>query len=288
MWFWYGFAAAGVGAVSIIINKRALGEVSARVLTLALFTVSIPFLLILAVSSGVPHLNAAFFIGVIGSSLAFVVAKTITNESIKQSLLSHIFPLTAFGSLFTYVLGVLFLSEYLTMPAVIGLVTVALGAYMLNAQSAREDILKPFRLLLTDRHSFLYILAMFLAALSSIFDKVAVRSISSAGVLWTLLGENVIMSALLILNLRRTETHWTRGFRRHFGILFMAGMVYAGLAYLVLSGFLVGPVALVTGIKRLQIVFVLLLSHVLLGDRATKHVWLGTLIMIAGVVLLRL
>lgn len=288
MWFWYGLAAAVVGAVSIIINKRALRGVSARVLALALFSVSIPFLLILAFSSGVPQLNAAFSIGVIGSSLAFVVAKTITNESIKQSLLSHIFPLTAFGSLFTYVLGVLFLSEYLTVPAVIGLVTVALGAYMLNAQSAREDILKPFRLLLTDRHSFLYILAMLLAALSSIFDKVAVRSISSAGVLWTLLGENIIMSLLLVWSLERSEKRWVRDFRQNFGILFVAGMVYAVLAYLVLSGFVDGPVALVTGIKRLQIVFVLLLSHVIFRDKATKHVWLGTLIMISGVILLKL
>lgn len=288
MWFWYALAAAGVGAVSIIINKRALGRVSAKVLTLALFTVPIPLLLILTIPTGMPPLNASFVFGVVGSSLAFVVAKTITNESIKQSLLSHIFPLTAFGSLFTYVLGVLFLSEYLTLPAVIGLVTVAIGAYMLNIESAREDILKPFRLLVTDRHSFLYILAMVLTALSSIFDKIAVSATFHAGVLWTLLWENIIMSILLLWNLIRTEKRWIRDVGRHFGTLLVAGIVYMGLSYLVLSGYIDGPVALVTGVKRLQIVFVLMLSHIVLGDRATKHVWLGTLIMIAGVVLLRL
>lgn len=288
MWFWYGMAAAVVGAVSTIINKHALTYVSAQLLTFALFAVSIPILLVLALSSGLPQLNTGFYIGIAGSSLTFVFAKTITNESIKQSLLSHIFPLTAFGSLFTYVLGVIFLSEYLTTPAVIGLVSVTFGAYILNAQNAREDIFKPIRLLITNRHSFLYIIAMLLAAMSSIFDKIAVSGVSDASALWTLLGENIIMSLLLVWSLERSQKRWTRDFRQYFGILFVAGMVYAVLAYLVLSGFVDGPVALVTGIKRLQIVFVLLLSHAFLGDKATKHVWLGTLIMIAGIVLLKL
>lgn len=58
-----------------------------------------------------PEVNWLFLVGTLGSAIFFVIAKTMTNYSMKNSLLSKIFPLSALGAVFTYLFGLILLSE---------------------------------------------------------------------------------------------------------------------------------------------------------------------------------
>ena len=49
-----------------------------------------------------------------------------------------------------------------------------------------------------------------------------------------------------------------------------------------------GPVALVIGVKRLQIFFMLLMGYLFFKDKTTKHIWVATFIMVLGVLMIRL
>ncbi len=108
MWFWLAFASALFGAIEVILSKKALHKVSAALMAWSLFALSLPPLFLLTLREGIPALNLTFFVGVFGSSLAFVFAKTIFNNALKQNLISKILPLTSFAGIFTYIFGLIF------------------------------------------------------------------------------------------------------------------------------------------------------------------------------------
>jgi uncharacterized membrane protein len=220
MWFWLAFASAILGSIDVIINKLLLHKVSAGVLTWSLFTLSFPPLIYFAFKDGIPSVNQFFFIGVTGSAVTFVFSKTITNQTLKSNLISKVFPLTAFSGLFTYLLGLLFLSESIRLIPVTGLMFIIAGSYILNAENAREDLLKPFKILFADKASVLFLFAILLNSITSIFDKTALNNTTPANAAFTLFFENIIMIIIMTYYLiKKRENNVDEGGKRQFQIV---------------------------------------------------------------------
>jgi len=177
MWFWYAIGSAFVSAISIILNKKALKNINASLVSWSLFAFSIPILAYPALKDGWPKLNAIFWIAITASVVSFAYAKTLTLKSLKGSLMSEIVPLAFFMVLFNYLFGLIFLSESLRLIPIIGLIFIIAGGYFLKVEEAKEDILKPFKLLLTNKGSRAYLLAMIIMPLTSIFDKYGLKNI---------------------------------------------------------------------------------------------------------------
>lgn len=289
MWFWLAIASSILGAVDVILSKKALHKVSAVVLSWSLFALPIPLLIYLALLEGIPTLNLFFFLGVFGSSLAFVFAKTIGSEILKNNLISKILPLTAFGGIFTYIFGLIFLSESIRLVPLLGLLAIIFGAYILNADQAREDFLKPFKLLFLKKESLLYLLAIMLGSLTAILDKWALNNSIPTSPVFTTLIEQIIMSILLSGYLLRKESkmYFTQ-LKNNFGILLLNSIVFIAVGLLIFYAYTGAPVALVLGVKRLQIFFILLMGYLFFKDKPTKHVWIATAIMILGVLMIKL
>lgn len=198
MWFWLAFASAFFGAADVILNKKVLHKVSPALSAWSLFALSIPPLIFLSLREGMPALNLIFFLSVFASSLVFVFARTIFNDALKQNLISKILPLTAFSGIFTYIFGLMFLSESIRPIPLFGLLSIVFGILFLNSIV-------------------------------------------------------VLIIGLLIFNAYGQD----------------------------------GPVALVMGVKRLQIFFILLMGYLFFKDKPTKHVWIATAIMILGVLMIK-
>jgi len=289
MWFWLAFCSAITGAIEIILNKKALNKVSTTVLTWSLFTLSLPLIAYFALKNGLPSLNQMFFLGVTASSLTFIFSKNITNETLKNNLVSKVFPLTAFSGFFTYVFGLLFLSESLKLIPVVGLVFTVIGSYILNADQAKEDFLKPFKLLFTNKTSLLFLFAIMLNSLTAIFDKVGIKNTQPINSAFVLLIEDVIMITILtVYLLKKEQKKWIREFKDNFGILLANGFIYSISVLLVFSAFTCGPVALVLGVKRLQIFFILIFGYVFLKDKPTKYSWIAAIVMTLGTLMIKI
>ena len=104
--------------------------------------------------------NLYFLIGATLSAISFSIAKTLTLDSIKKGVMSKIYPLVSLGPIFTYILGIIFLSEQINFFGVVGLFSIVLGLYILNIEQAHEGMLKPFKFLVTDRISLIFILKL--------------------------------------------------------------------------------------------------------------------------------
>ena len=108
MWFWYALLSGLVSAVSVILNKKALKNINASLVSWALFAFSIPFLIYPAFKDGIPKVNNLFWIVITASVVSFAYAKTLSLKSLKGSLMSEVVPLIFFAVLFQYIYGLIF------------------------------------------------------------------------------------------------------------------------------------------------------------------------------------
>lgn len=288
MWFWFALLTAAFSGLSVILNKKALYNVSAALVSWSLFVLPIPVLLVLVIKQGLPQINTMFYIGVIGSSIIFAVSKTISLHSLKNNLLSKLFPLTAFGTFFSYLFALVILSEKISPISFIGLFMILVGAYLLNVDRAKEHILLPLKLLVTHKESFVFIIAMIFTSLTGIFDKIGVINTFPSDALFVLLVEDILMAVLLTMYIFKKEKRWVKDLYTHFWLLVIGSFIYTFVSLFFLIGVSHGPVALVGGIKKLELLFVLAMSQFLFHDKPAKHIWLASAIMLIGVLLIKI
>ena len=181
---------------------------------------SIPFLIYPALKDGWPTINITFIFAVVGSVIAFTYAKTLALRSLRSSLMSDVVPLAFFAVLFQYVLGLIFLSESIKILSIIGLIFIVFGGYILKAAEAKEDFLKPFKLLISNNESRAYLLAMIITAVASIFDKISIKNIQPINQSFVLLIENILTTILLTGYLIRKDKNWTRNLKNNFWTLY--------------------------------------------------------------------
>lgn len=290
MWFVPAFISAIISAVSLVYNKQAIKGISTALFTWALFVFPIPLLVLLIWRQGLPIINLAFLAAAGLAAFFFTISKTFTLHTIKQGLLSQIVPLKAFGSFFTYLFALLVLGENLSLSGLSGLILIMFGAYLLNLKAITAGILKPFKFLISERQSLTIISAMFLSSIVGVAEKISLKNLIPANPFFLLLVEDIFIGSLLTVYLFRKYHNfsWLKQAKSNFWLLLIAALLYSSLAIAVFSGFTSGPVALVTGVKKLEIVFVLLLSWLLFNDRPAKHTWMGTILMLCGAILVKL
>ena len=288
MWFWWALTAAVFAAISVILTKKALKNVSASLVAWVLFSLNTPILVLIAFKDGSTEVNRLFFLGAIGSASVFAIGKTLRLAAIKQALLSKIAPLATFNAVFTYLLALIFLSEKIKLIGVVGLLLITMGAYILNAEKLGKDLLKPFKLLFAEKASALFMFGVALTSISAIFDKISVTNTFPTNPSLTLLMENVVISIILLIYLQKKKQGWITELKENFKLLTLTSLIYMLAVIAVFSAFAIGPVALVIGIKQLQLFFVLLLSYVAFQDKPTKHSLLASAIMVIGVILIKL
>ncbi|OGE18901.1 hypothetical protein A2967_00450 [Candidatus Daviesbacteria bacterium RIFCSPLOWO2_01_FULL_41_32] len=288
MWFWLALASAVLGAIEVILSKWALNKVSPALLSWSLFALTLPILIPLALLQGFPSFNVLFITGIIGSSLFFVFARTLFNGALRDSLVSQILPLTAFSGFFTYIFGLIILAETIRPIPVAGLFTVIIGSYVLNVDQVKENIFEPFKLLFKTRGALLLLLAILLGSITAIFDKIGVKNTFPENPTFVIFAEQLIQSVLMTGYLLKTEKKtWIPSLKQNFYLLFIISILFLAISFLILYAYKDGSVALILGVKRLQIFFILILGYIFLKDKPTKQSWFATAIMILGVLMIK-
>ena len=274
--------------MSVIINKHILKKVHVPLLTWSLFAFPLPLLFWLSFKDGIPNINGLFLLGTAGSALSFVLAKSFTLHSIKNNLLSKIYPLVSFSVFFTYIFGLIFLSETIKLSAFLGLLLILMGGYILNAENAKESILIPFKLLFFEKGSLIFLIAMVLSSITSVFDKIGLTNVVPSNPSIVLFTENTFMTVLLTGYLTHKHKNWVNEIKNNFWLLLLASLVYMTLVIVAFLGFISGPVALVIGVKKVEILLVMILSLFIFKDKPAKHSVAAAIFMLSGIVLTKL
>lgn len=289
MWFYVALLTSVVSAFIVIVDKRLLKGVSATVLTWATLVLATPFIFLFAIREGTPSLNFLFLIGISGSVFFYTLSKVVGFRAMKMADLSAVYPLTSLGPILTLLVAFLPpLSERPSGLAFFGVALTLFGCYVLNVEKAREEFLKPIKTLFENKASFLMILSVLIDSVVIVFDKIAINNTVPKNTTFVLLVENllVIFGLLPFLNLRNKSFH-----REIFGngkLFLLVGLLNAVSTILAFSAVGGGSVGLVATILKMQVLLVLVFSLLFFGDRPKKETVIGSMVMIAGVILIRL
>lgn len=288
MWFWYALFSALTSAISVILNKKALYKINAALVSWALFVISIPILVYPALKNGFPKLNLVFWLAALSSALIFAYAKTLALKSLKNSLISEVVPLAFFNVIYQYIIGIFIFSEVLKLLPLTGLVLIIIGGYLLKIEESKEDFWRPFKILFTNKAAFMYLVAMFLMALSTVFDKLALINMQPINQSFYLLLGNIFVTIIIWFYLFKKDVNWLKDLKNNFLILSLGGITYTAVSLSYLIGITTGALALVSGVKKFEVIFILILGWLIFKDKPKKSIWLGSLIMLLGVILTKL
>lgn len=129
---------------------------------------------------------------------------------------------------------------------------------------------------------------MFFVAVASVFDKTALINTQPQNPALTLIVENLFLCLFIYLFAVKKKENIFLDIKKKFLLLFICATLYAGLGLFVFYGFLEAPVALVSAVKKFEILFVLLLSWLIFQDKPTKHIWAGAICMLIGAILIKI
>jgi len=288
MWFYAALATAVISGGYTVYSKHTLKNTDPFVFYWAVMTTSIPFVFIFSYQDGIPNLSYPFFIGIVGSVVFYTISKVIFYHSIKNAVLSHVYPLISIGPVFTLLFSMLFLSERLSGLEIVGGGITLFGTYMLNISSAKEGILEPFKILIRNKFALMMLVSVLIGSVVMIFDKVAVNNMSPQNTSFALLAENLLIAfGLLPYILIKKKSELREIFAHKGNVLALAALNAASnlLAFLALGS---GNPGIISSILRTQVFFVLLFSFIFFKDRPKRDTLLASIVMILGLVVLKL
>lgn len=289
MWFYTALATTVLSAFSIILIKKLLIGVSASVLMWATLLIALPLTFVFALKDGIPEVNHVFFLGILGSVILYTIAKILNFKAIRGTNLSSVYPLISLGPIITLVIAFFPpLSETPSFLAVVGVIVTLLGCYVLNIETKKEGIFKPFQVLLTNRTSLLMLFSIFIGSIVIIFDKIAINNTFPQNTTFALFMEDLFIICGLLPILYSRNKNFPQQIIKNSKLLFLLGVLNATSNILIFSAIGGGNVGLIAALQRTETLFVLLFSFLAFEDKPRRATIIGSLIMIIGVVLIKI
>jgi len=245
------------------------------------------FALLLIFFTGIPEIKPAFYYSITIASILDVIAAWCFLNAIASGQLAKTFPLVAFTPVFLLGTSFLMLGEIPSILGLTGILLIVCGAYLLRSESIKVGILEPIKLLLKEKGQRYMLMAAFLFSFLAVFFKKAILNSSP----FFAFGVTQLLGTLFLTVLflkKRILGALLRKTANNFKLLFIAGIVgfLAGLT--LFAAFKFGLAAYVVSVKRISILFTIILGYVFFKeDHLIRSLIIGS-IMVLGIFLISL
>lgn len=223
-----------------------------------------------------------FWVLLLGISLPIELGIVFLNiRAFQESPQSLIGPLFSLSPLFLVPLGYFFLKEVPSMMGFVGVISVIIGPFFLGKKKERESLKKRAQNILEERGSWFILGAAFFAAGGVILTKMLFRY--APPLLVTFYGiVALIFGITIILFLKGGFSHFTWPRPSFLGV----GALFSMVAVTHTIGLSLLPAAYFISLKRLSLVFDVVLGRVIHHEDHFRERMTGALFMIAGVILI--
>lgn len=287
MWFWYALAFAVISSFSVIIAKKVMQEVDQYTYLLVSSLFTAPFLLILAlIFFKLPSLDRTFWLATIVGTVIGVIGAVLAYKAIRESEVSLVNPISAFNPVFTAIISFFTLKEVIDIRGVLGIVTIVVGAYMLQISKSKKGFLEPIKALVTHKGVRLSFLAYFLWAITPTFEKTAILHTSPQNPSFAaFVGQCVAILIYIPLVIKMSEKPFESA-RLNIKWFLLVG-VLGGLGITsAFMAFSLTNLGFATAIFKLSMIFTVVLGWIFFKEKDIKQRLLGSLVMLLGVTLL--
>ncbi len=285
MWFTLAVLAGMADAFRDAAAKRAARNVPGLLVAWSYVILTLPFFvpaLFAGPEQEIPH----HFWGLLSAiSLLHVLGNLLLVEALRISELSLCTPMVAFSPVFLLVIGPLLIGEIPTLPGLFGTLLVVSGSYILNLSNKPDGWLEPLRAIFYERGVQLMLAVALIWSMTSSIDRLAIPLAGRN--FWA--GCQLLSISLLSLPfiLKRVPAGIALNKQKMLALL-PVGLLNA-LGFLFYLGAVVrAPVLYVLCLKRLSILFSLLLARIFFEEQLTKARIAGASVMLAGVVTISL
>jgi len=288
MWVALALGAAVLTSFNPILYKRILRDAEPLVVVWGVTLLALPLLglFTLALTSEYPRIDGLFVLSVLGAAGLNVVAHLASTKALKLADASLVTPLLAFSPVFTLLISAILFGETPSVRGMLGVGLVLIGAYWLNLSSA--DRLAPLKAFALKPGIMLILLAGLLWAVTPLLEKTAIRHTSPESPRFAAF----VVTALLAILL--TPAVAVRG-RAAIGKLFLhrrewllAALIAGSAPILGYTAFSLGFVGYVTTLFKLSTVMTVLWGFLFLKERHVAQRLPGSLVMVAGAILIAL
>jgi len=286
MWFLLSLLSALFQVLRNVAMKRLGHALDDTINVWGRFTFLLPFAGLGVLYTGVPSVRGDFWILGMLFAITQCLGTLSLSKALKQSDISLVTPLWKLSLMLLVVWGYLTLGEIPSLFGLVGLLLSLLGVYLLNVRMARISVWAPVTALFTDPgQRWTLGAAMGYAPSVVLMKKMALLSNPMYAMFIAYVFCFVFITPYTVYRSRRhfssIGTHW-RGF--------VAMGVFAALAsWLSATAYTMTVSSYVEAVKQVEVLFALVIGYLFFKEGATvRTVWMGTVVMLSGLVLLKL
>lgn len=280
--FFYALAAALFASTSDALCKKALGRDPALVIAWARFAGATPFLLASLLFVDLPAVDSMFWILLACLVPLEILAVWLYMSALQASPLSLTVPFLALTPVFTTVTSFVLLGEMPDRSGLTGIFHIVLGAYLLHVHLTPQGILEPLRAVWQEKGSRRMIGVALVYSVTSNLGKMAVQHSSASFMAAVYLP---VLSVAFLPLLRWSGVRPGR-VRSGWGLFFLIGASQALMAFFHFHAISLILVSYMICVKRLSLVLSVVFGWLFFQESRIEQRLLGSLLMLAGVVLI--
>lgn len=287
-WIFLSLFFAIATSISISIIKRLTKNSDPLFIILAgnIFIIPCMFILILLLG-GMPTPSPQFYSLMFFSSIFDTVASISYFFSISFSAISLVSPISSFNPVFTTIIAGITIGEIPSFIKVIGILTVVIGAYLLNASDIKRGLFLPFKKLFTNRGVLLFLLANLMWAITPIFQKQAIFETKPLMPLFTSFFGLILVSIFILpIVIIRKPKNPIEQIKKNLKLFIFIGPFATLAQWAAFTAFSLAPLGLVTSVFKLSVLFTILWGFLFFKEQRIKERLLGAGVMILGTILL--
>ena len=280
-WFIFALGAAFLASIAAIINKKVLIKEHATEFsaTFALIIVLVSLVLTPWVEF---NLNGRIWFLILLSAVFASIGFLSIIKALRHMDISIVSPLRNFGPAILLIIAFIVLGEKVVPLQILGILILVLGAYILEIDFKKHDILEPIRHICKSKHIHLIFLSLFAYAISSVIGKYVLNFVKPV----TLLFYEQIFIAIIFLVILSIKFNGISGLKhgfKNFGwLILIAAILTVSYRFLQNQAFSMTLVSLVIPIKRLDTLFSTLIGGEILKEHGLKSRIMACIIMIIG------
>ncbi len=282
-WFFVALVCAFLTACSDAISKRIMWENDEWTTGAVTLGISATILAPLLLFQDFKPISSELILLILISLPVEISGYYLFLSAIKMADLSLTLPLLAFTPVLTILTAALLLGESISWTGGIGIALVTAGAYLLNGDLVNRSVLAPITATFSTSGCRRMLLVAFLWALTSTLGKKGIL-LYGAIQYGTVLVICIAVALAWIAFLRCGQGMGTRDFSRsNLGFFIVGGLIMAGAQITHFISLGLAPVAYMISMKRLSLVFGVILGRVFFREENIRYRLIGASIMVLGI-----
>lgn len=284
MWFILSLLFAVWTSISLFLIKKISKKLSPMLVFFGQFLFIIPFQVLLLLLLGqLSAVSIDFILLILAAAIFDLVAFSLSFWSIKHEEISLTSPIASFNPVFVTIFAIFFLGETPNLAKWIGIITIVLGAYLLNISEAKGGLLKPLKKLFLNKPVQAFLFANLIWGITPVFQKKAIQ-LTSPMMASTI--ENILLLLMLLPLVYGKIKPNGKAFKKEIPIFLILGSIGALGTVAAYTAFSLTYVGYASAVFKLSTLFTIIIGGVFLKETNTKERLLGGLVMFLGIILI--